>query len=186
MPKIVDRSSEHPPLDRRAIARAAFTLIDREGLPSLTMRRLGRELGVEAMSIYHHVPNKAALLEMIVDGALESADIGFVGSSPVELIEQYCRALREALLRHREVAPLAAQRLASPSYRSAPLESAHRELIRAGFDDQAAGWIVSAFVNYVAGHALVELTDPGRASGDAAFETGLRFLLGGLRDELEL
>ena len=186
MPKIANRSNEQSPLDRRAIVRAAFEVIDREGLPSLTMRRLGRELGVEAMSIYHHVPNKPALLEMIVDSALESTDIGSGGSSPIELIEQYCRALRAALLRHRELAPLAAQRLASPSYRSAPLESTHHELIRAGFDDQAAGWIVSAFVNYVAGHALVELTDPGRESGDAAFETGLRFLLGGLRDELDL
>ena len=50
------------PLTRVRILKAALRLVDREGLKALSMRRLGHALGVEAMSLYNHVPNKAAVL----------------------------------------------------------------------------------------------------------------------------
>lgn len=49
------------------VLQAALTLADAEGLDALTMRRLGTALGVEAMSLYRHVPNKEALLDAMVD-----------------------------------------------------------------------------------------------------------------------
>lgn len=49
------------------VLQAALTLADSEGLEALSMRRLGTELGVEAMSLYRHVPNKEALLDAMVD-----------------------------------------------------------------------------------------------------------------------
>ncbi len=55
------------PLSRGRVLRAAVDLADRDGLEALTMRRLAQELGVEAMSLYHHVANKDAIL----DGAIE-------------------------------------------------------------------------------------------------------------------
>ena len=55
------------PLTRERVLRAAVALADREGAGSLSMRRLARELGVEAMSLYHHVPGKQALLDGMVD-----------------------------------------------------------------------------------------------------------------------
>ena len=51
------------PLSRERIITAALELIESEGLSGLTMRVLGRRLGVEAMALYHYFPNKAALLE---------------------------------------------------------------------------------------------------------------------------
>ena len=42
-------------------------MADAEGLERLSMRRLGERLGVEAMSLYHHVPNKPALMDAMVD-----------------------------------------------------------------------------------------------------------------------
>ena len=59
--------TERTPLNRDRIARAALGLVDSEGLAALTMRRLGSELGVEAMSLYNHVTNKDDLLDAIVD-----------------------------------------------------------------------------------------------------------------------
>src|SRR5207302_5215762 len=53
-------------LSRERIAAAAVAVIDGEGLDALSMRRLGAELGVEAMSLYRHFPSKAALLEAVV------------------------------------------------------------------------------------------------------------------------
>ena len=54
-------------LSREAIVAAALALLDREGADALTMRRLGGELGVEAMSLYRHVADRAALLEGLAD-----------------------------------------------------------------------------------------------------------------------
>ena len=55
------------PLSRDSILAAALELVDAEGLESLTMRALGARLGVEAMSIYHHLPSKQAVIDGIVD-----------------------------------------------------------------------------------------------------------------------
>ena len=49
---------ERRPLSRRRILEAAIELVDREGLGALSMRRLGRDLGVEAMSLYNHIPTR--------------------------------------------------------------------------------------------------------------------------------
>jgi AcrR family transcriptional regulator len=57
------------PLSRERIITAALELIETEGLEGLTMRALGRRLGVEAMALYHYFPNKAALLEAMATAA---------------------------------------------------------------------------------------------------------------------
>lgn len=63
--------TERPPLTRVRIAHAALALIDERGLDQLSMRKLGAELGVEAMSLYNHVANKDDLLDAIVDTLYE-------------------------------------------------------------------------------------------------------------------
>src|SRR3954465_11717775 len=62
-------------LSRERIAAAAMGLVDREGLAALSTRRLGAELGCEAMSIYHHFPNKAHLMDALVDLMLAEASV---------------------------------------------------------------------------------------------------------------
>jgi AcrR family transcriptional regulator len=57
------RNDDWAPLSSDLIADAALALVDREGLGALSMRRIGVALGVEAMALYHHFPNKEALLE---------------------------------------------------------------------------------------------------------------------------
>src|SRR3954470_7539302 len=64
-----------PPLTRDRILRAALTLIDRDGLDALSMRRLGAELGVEGMALYRHVGNKERLLDGVVELLLEDVDV---------------------------------------------------------------------------------------------------------------
>ncbi len=61
------RKVERPPLSRERALAVALALADQGGLEQLTMRRLAEELGVEAMSLYHHVPNKDAILDGMVD-----------------------------------------------------------------------------------------------------------------------
>ena len=55
------------PVTVERIARAAIALADEKGLQALSMRRLASRLGIEAMSLYHHIPSKAALLDSMVD-----------------------------------------------------------------------------------------------------------------------
>lgn len=55
------------PLTRERIAQAALALVDAVGLESFTMRGLGQQLGVDPMAIYHHLPNKDAVFDAIVE-----------------------------------------------------------------------------------------------------------------------
>ncbi len=55
------------PLDRERVLRAAMALADADGIGALSMRRLGRALGVEAMSLYNHVSNKDEILAGLID-----------------------------------------------------------------------------------------------------------------------
>ncbi|GAA4104677.1 TetR/AcrR family transcriptional regulator C-terminal domain-containing protein [Actinomadura miaoliensis] len=105
-----DELTEQPriPLSRRRVLRAAVELADRDGLDSLTMRRLAQEVGVEAMSLYHHVANKQAVFDGIVEvilGEIMAAVEEVEAPSPEEDWQAALRArilaAREVLLRHR-------------------------------------------------------------------------------------
>src|SRR4051812_47064186 len=54
-------------LSRERVLAAALALVDREGLSALSMRRLGAELGVEAMALYRYAASKDALLDGLVE-----------------------------------------------------------------------------------------------------------------------
>ncbi|MGB7961868.1 MAG: TetR family transcriptional regulator, partial [Propionicimonas sp.] len=58
---------ERQPLSGHRIVEAAVAVADRGGLTAVSMRNVGRELGVEAMSLYHHVASKEALLDDLAD-----------------------------------------------------------------------------------------------------------------------
>ena len=82
------------PLSRDLVLETAISLVDHEGLGALSMRRLGQELGVEAMSLYHHVANKEALLDGMVDAVVGelNAEVGAGGGAEAE--RDWAAALR--------------------------------------------------------------------------------------------
>jgi AcrR family transcriptional regulator len=63
------------PLTRKRVLRAALALADRDGVESLTMRRLGGKLGVEAMALYKHVANKDDILDGIAELVVREIEI---------------------------------------------------------------------------------------------------------------
>src|ERR687891_239953 len=67
------------PLNRERVLRAAVELADREGIDALSMRRLGQELSVEAMSLYNHVANKDEVLNGMVDAVVGEVDLSIEG-----------------------------------------------------------------------------------------------------------
>ena len=104
-----DPAADRVPLTRDRILSAAIAIADAEGIDALTMRRLGSAVGVEAMSLYHHVPGKDALLDGITDAALR--DVALPPPSPEwrANIRTIARSTHAALLRH----PWAARQMLS-------------------------------------------------------------------------
>src|SRR3977135_2204808 len=89
------------PLSRERVLRAAVALADDSGIGSLTMRKLGEALGVEAMSLYNHVANKEALLDGMIDVVFRGGDLpAGSGNWRLEMRERAGSA-RAVLSRHR-------------------------------------------------------------------------------------
>ena len=86
-------------LSLERIAAAALALLDRDGESGLTMRALGRELGVEAMALYHHLPNREAVLGEGVARFLTQVDLAGEGTWEARLVAS-AWAYREAALAH--------------------------------------------------------------------------------------
>ncbi|MFG1626317.1 TetR/AcrR family transcriptional regulator C-terminal domain-containing protein [Kribbella sp. NPDC049227] len=88
------------PLNRERVLRAAITLADKEGLDALTMRRLGQEVGVEAMSLYNHVKNKDDILDGIVDLVLTDIDVPPAGTHWKKAMRRRSISAHEVLIAH--------------------------------------------------------------------------------------
>jgi AcrR family transcriptional regulator len=89
------------PLNRERVLRAAIDLADRGGFESLTMRRLAKELGVEAMSLYNHVANKDDLLDGMVDLVFAEIEPPPARGDWKAAMRKRAVSTREALARHR-------------------------------------------------------------------------------------
>src|SRR5215212_5375885 len=94
------------PLSRRRVLEEAVRFADREGLEALTMRKLGAELGVEAMSLYNHVPNKGALLDGMVEVLLGELEIWLGNRDWEGRSRGGYRAVRRVAHGHRHAFPL--------------------------------------------------------------------------------
>jgi AcrR family transcriptional regulator len=88
------------PLSRERVLRAAITLADEGGIEALSMRKLAKELGVEAMSLYNHVANKDEILDGIIDLVASEADLPPDGVDWKAAIRQSAIATRDVFLRH--------------------------------------------------------------------------------------
>lgn len=102
------REGSATPLERGQIVAAALKIVDRHGLKSLSMRRLGAELGVDPMAVYYHLPNKQALLDAIVEAVMGSIDLTVDNPAkpPEERILAAARAYRDVLLVHVNALPI--------------------------------------------------------------------------------
>jgi AcrR family transcriptional regulator len=99
--KTQETPTKRTPLNRERVLRAAIALADERGAEELTMRKLAKELGVEAMSLYNHVANKTDLLDGMVDLVFSEIDApAAVGDWKAELRKRAV-STREALNRHR-------------------------------------------------------------------------------------
>ena len=168
--------SARVPLDRDRIVAAAIGFIDEFGLPGLTMRRLGAVLGVEAMSLYRHVPGREALLDAVVESivdemqhdedVLEAPQDGWQ-----DFLQRLAHGIRRVALAHPRVFPLVASRPTEAPWLRPPLrsmrwvESLLEALEREGFGDDAAVGAYRAFTSFLLGHLLLEVAVLGADVG---------------------
>jgi AcrR family transcriptional regulator len=145
-------------LSRAQVLDAALDLIDRDGVAALSMRRLGAELGVEAMTLYHYLPNKDALLDGIVERVMAQAETGLVDGPWDRALTEYANSLRATLLRHPGAMPLIAAR---PAVTPETLRAAERGLTLlcgAGFPVGRALDALNALTLFVIAHVASEVS----------------------------
>jgi AcrR family transcriptional regulator len=100
MAKRRDAEANRKPLSRERVLEAAIRLADEGGIESLTMRKLARELGVEAMSLYNHVANKGDLVDAIVDLVVNEIELPSADEDWETAVRQCAISAHEAFLRH--------------------------------------------------------------------------------------
>ena len=88
------------PLTRERVLHAAVALADESGSESLSMRKLGEAVGVEAMSLYHHVANKDDLLDGMIDVVFSEIDLSFRGKDWKTAMRRRAVSARHVLARH--------------------------------------------------------------------------------------
>lgn len=166
-------------ITRQAILQAAVHLADREGLAALSMRRLGAELGVEAMTLYHHVPNKNALLDgMVEQVASEATPPPFDNSSWREGLRDHAQSLLAALSAHPSVVPLFMSQPAMTPQNLRAMEATLDSLCSAGFEPRRALDVVYSLTGFVLGHVAIQVGakragpqgEPGQAAGLSAID----------------
>lgn len=174
MPSQSEISPERPHLTRERILECALAVADAGGIESLTIRSLAAELGVKPMSVYHHVPNKEAILDGIVDLVFAEMEPSGAAETPdwrSEIVRR-ARATRGVLRRHSWAIGLLESR-ATPG--PATLRH-HDETIRilrgAGFSVEMTAHAYALLDSFVYGFALQEAARP--LSGATIWPPGVR------------
>lgn len=145
------------PLSRDRILLAALGLADRSGVDAVTMRRLGEELGFEAMSLYRYLANKKDLLDGMLDLVLAEWQSPVRDDDWAGAVRTSARSVHDALRRH----PWAARLLMTGSHirprRLDYMESLIRTLREAGFDAEATYTVYHLLDGHIFGFSLWEI-----------------------------
>ncbi|MEV0977390.1 TetR/AcrR family transcriptional regulator C-terminal domain-containing protein [Streptomyces sp. NPDC049915] len=179
-------------LSRERVLASALELVDREGLGALSMRRLGAELGVEAMALYRYAEGKEALLDGLVEAMhLElQARLDAEGPATDDTpdwradLHRFARTLYNVCVAHPHAVPLLTTRLlAVPmARRPLPVLRSHERVLalleKAGLDEAGTAAAFHACVAWLLGYVSVELRPmvDNPDEPDPAFRLGLHRL----------
>jgi AcrR family transcriptional regulator len=162
------RAIRREPLTRERVLQAAIKLADQGGIESLSMRKLGQELGVEAMALYYHFANKDKVLDGIVDIVFSEIDLPDSGGDWKTAMRQRAISLRDALARHRWAIGMMESR-ANPGPASLRHHDAMIGSLRAGgFDMAMAAHGYALLDSYIYGFALTKMNLPFDATDEVA------------------
>ncbi|MGH1553673.1 TetR/AcrR family transcriptional regulator [Streptomyces sp. L7] len=171
-------------LSRERLLASALELVDREGLSALSMRRLGAELGVEAMALYRYAASKDALLDGLVEALyLELQERLATGAEAPKWrteLHRIALATYEVCMAHPQAVPLLTTRMLAVPLARRPLAvlRQHERVIAllrdAGFGETRSATVFRAFTAWVLGYVSMEL----QAMVDSPEEQDPSFRLG--------
>ncbi len=147
-------------LTREKVIDAALKVMDAEGLEAVSMRRVGRELGVEAMSLYNHIADKDALLDGIVEAVMARFQFPESSSDQMETARRAARAWRDLLRAHPHVMVLLSDQRKPLTSLAAlrPMEYALGIIGDFGLSQEETARAFHAFGGYIQGFVMAEIT----------------------------
>ncbi len=146
-------------MSRERVLRAAIDFADANGIESLSMRKLARELGVEAMTLYYYVANKNDLLEGMADLVAAEIDLPSDEVDLREAIRTRATSAHAVLVRHHWASPVWMRVLIGPA-RMRYMDSALGVYRRAGLSPASTELAFHAVENHIVGYALQEVSFP--------------------------
>jgi AcrR family transcriptional regulator len=192
----VTNAAALPPVDSRRggltrddIVDAAVDLVRAEGVNAVTMRRLADLIGVTPMALYHHIPNKGVLLDLVVARVGADLRLAHDGRPWIDQIRAYAHAWREELHRYPGVAGYLLRQPAPPSMSWRIIDDATSLMVESGFDERQATRAFAGLVSFVLARCDQEEVMAGHAH-DADDEDWtddrIRALLPAAHDNLDL
>ena len=165
-------AASRAPVNRERALERAVAVADGEGLEAVTMRRLARELGVEAASLYHHVSGKDEILDGLVDMVSAEIELPSRTDGWRPAIRQRAHNTRAVLRRHPWAVALMASRTTPGPATLRLLDAGIGCFREGGFSVQAAAHAISAVDSYVHGFVLQEVYLPFGDESELAAMTG--------------
>lgn len=156
---------ENGPITRAAILASALEIIDRDGVEGLSMRRLGEAVGRDPMVLYRHLPNKAAVLDGVVEMVFEQLSLDNTRPDWAAALRDLAHDFRDLACAHPNVVPLLVTRPLATPLGMRPqgmlrqLEDMLALLIGAGFSGVDAVLMYRALFGFLYGHVLTELQE---------------------------
>jgi AcrR family transcriptional regulator len=158
--KLKGLTKRRTPLSRERVLQAAIMLADESGIEALSMRRLGEELGVEAMSLYKHAANKDDILDGIVDLVASEIELPAIGGDWKAAMRRRATSAHEVLLRHPWATMLIVSRANVGPAMLRYVDATIGCLREAGFSYSMADHAWNAIDNHVYGFTLQKLNFP--------------------------
>lgn len=154
------KGKQRETLSRDRALTVAMALADAEGLEALTMRKLAAKLGVEAMSLYHHVPNKSVILDGMVDLVFAEIELPAGSGDWKDEMRKRAHSARASLLRHPWAISLMESRAAPGMATLLHHDAVLGSLRKGGFSLELTAHAYSLLDAYLYGFVLQELQLP--------------------------
>lgn len=167
-------TNTRPPMSRERVLRAAMHLADRDGIGSLTMRNLAREVGVEAMTLYYYVARKDDILEGIADLVANEIELPSGGAGWKAAARQRAISAHDVLVRHPWASMVWVSRASLGPGRLRYMDAGLRGFREAGFSRELTEQAFHAVENHILGYTLQEVGYAIDSEGVA--EAGASFL----------
>jgi AcrR family transcriptional regulator len=166
------RKRRRVPLTRARVLRRALRIADKQGLAALSMRKLAQELGVEAMSLYHHVKNKDDILDGLLEVVVSEIEVPTIGDDWREAMRRRARSAHDVLTAHPWATMLLMSRVSIGPAMMRYVDATLGCLRESGFSFPVADYAWNAMDSYIYGYTLQQLNFPFEPDEYAAAAAG--------------